>query len=100
SYRPRDEGGVSGGSSGVGAHGGHGALLRRRPAPRLSHPARRQEPIRVDGRNRDLRDARRGSGGGGEPVGGTVGGADFRYEWSSRSNRKPSSLARSASAAR
>ena len=42
------------------AHGRHRVVFRRRPRPHLSHPARRQEPLRRHRRDRRLRD---GAGG-------------------------------------
>ena len=38
------------------AHGRHGALLRGRPRPLVPHPARGEEPLRLDQRDRRLRD--------------------------------------------
>ncbi len=51
------------------AHGRHGALFRGRARPPVPHPARRQEPLRPDRRDRRVRDDRRRAGGGCQPLG-------------------------------
>ena len=51
------------------AYGRHGAELRRRAQPPVPHPARDEEPLRRDRRDRRLRDGRAGADRGAEPVG-------------------------------
>ena len=66
---PRHEGGRAGGAAGARTSRRHRAVLRRRAAPCLPSAARRQEPVRVDQRDRRVRDGRDGARGGDEPVG-------------------------------
>ena len=55
-------------AAGARAHGRHRALLRGGEHPGLPHPARREEPLRLDQRDRRLRDARRRAARGAEPL--------------------------------
>jgi predicted ATP-dependent serine protease len=52
---------------------GHGALFRGRPGPCLSHPAGRQEPVRLNERDRRVRNEGVRTRRGGKPVGAVPG---------------------------
>ena len=65
--RPRHQGRQHRGAARARAYGRRGARLRRRAQPPVSHPARGQEPVRRDRRDRRVRDGRRGAGRGAEP---------------------------------
>ena len=54
--RPRHQGRADRRAAGRRAHGRCGALLRGRRGPPFPHPARREEPLRPDRRDRRLRD--------------------------------------------
>ena len=67
--RPRDQGRRRGRAARPGAPGRCGAPVRGRPLPLPARAARGQEPVRLDQRDRHLRDDRRRPGGGGRSVG-------------------------------
>ena len=56
--RPRHQGGPNRRPARARAHGRHGALFRGRARPPVPHPARGQEPLRADRRDRRVRDDR------------------------------------------
>ena len=93
--RARDQGGSDRRAQGARAHGRCGAVVRRRPRPPVPHPARGQEPLRPDRRDRRLRDDRCRHDGGRQPlaaVPGRPGRADLRRGGlrRSRGDRAPS----------
>ena len=55
-HRPRDQGRRHRRSPRARTYRGHGALFRGRPGPCLPHPAGSQEPLRLDERDRRVRD--------------------------------------------
>ena len=65
--RPRHQGRRARRPARAGAHGRHGAVLRRRHAFELSPGARHQEPLRRGQRDRRVRDDREGPEGRGQP---------------------------------
>ena len=64
----RHEGRVHRRTQDAGAHGGHGRILRGRPAPRLPHRAGREEPVWVHARDGCVRDVGSGTHASGKPI--------------------------------
>ena len=76
------------------------ALLRRRAHAQLPHPAHDEEPLRLDERDRRLRDARRRARRGAEPVGAVPGRAAARRARLGGRRRRSRARGRSSSRSR
>ena len=90
--RPRHQGRPDRRPARARAHGRHRALFRGRARPPVPHPARGQEPLRPDRRDRRVRDDRRRPGRGRQPVGAVPGRA--RAATSAARRSSPASRAR------